>query len=108
LKLPAIARGSVTEVFRVSTRLGLSCFGGPIAHLGYFRDEYVVKRRWLDEERYADLIALSQFLPGAASSKVGSPSAYCGPDYAAVSWPGSDSHCRRPSPSPPLPSPYVA
>lgn len=66
-----VERGSVLEVFRVATRLGLTCFGGPIAHLGYFRDEYVVKRRWLDEERYADLIALSQFLPGAASSKVG-------------------------------------
>src|SRR5689334_1051621 len=64
-------KGTVFEVFRVATRLGFTCFGGPIAHLGYFRDEYVLKRRWLDEERYADLIALSQFLPGAASSKVG-------------------------------------
>jgi chromate transporter len=66
-----VERGSVLEVLRVSTRLGLTCFGGPIAHLGYFRDEYVVKRRWLDEKSYADLVALSQFLPGAASSKVG-------------------------------------
>jgi chromate transporter len=64
-------QGSVLEVFRVATRLGLTSFGGPIAHLGYFRDEYVVKRRWLDEKSYADLVALSQFLPGAASSKLG-------------------------------------
>jgi chromate transporter len=59
------------EVFRVALRLGLTSFGGPIAHLGYFRDEYVVRRRWLDEKTYADLVALSQFLPGPASSKVG-------------------------------------
>jgi chromate transporter len=59
------------EVLRVSTRLGFTSFGGPIAHLGYFRDEYVVRRRWLDERTYADLVALCQFLPGAASSKLG-------------------------------------
>ena len=64
-------RGSVLEVLRVATRLGFTCFGGPIAHLGYFRHEYVVKRRWLDEKSYADLVALCQFLPGAASSKLG-------------------------------------
>ena len=46
-------------------------FGGPIAHLGYFRDEYVVRRRWLDDGRFADLVALAQFLPGPASSQVG-------------------------------------
>jgi len=65
------ARGSVLEVLGVATRLGFTCFGGPIAHLGYFRQEYVVKRRWLDDKTYADLVALCQFLPGAASSKVG-------------------------------------
>ncbi len=54
-----------------SLRLGLTSFGGPIAHLGYFRDEYVVRRRWLDEKTYADLVALCQFLPGPASSQVG-------------------------------------
>jgi chromate transporter len=64
-------KGSVLEVLAVATRLGFTSFGGPIAHLGYFRDEYVVKRRWLDERSYADLVALCQFLPGAASSKVG-------------------------------------
>lgn len=55
----------------VATRLGLTSFGGPIAHLGYFRNEYVVRRKWLDDQNYADLVALAQFLPGAASSKVG-------------------------------------
>ena len=59
------------EVFTVALRLGLTSFGGPIAHLGYFRDEYVVRRRWLDEKSYADLVALCQFLPGPASSQVG-------------------------------------
>ncbi|HVY41644.1 MAG TPA: chromate efflux transporter [Hyphomicrobiaceae bacterium] len=62
---------SALEVFAVSLRLGLTSFGGPIAHLGYFRTEFVERRRWLDERTYADLIALSQFLPGPASSKVG-------------------------------------
>jgi chromate transporter len=51
--------------------LGLTSFGGPIAHLGYFRDEYVVRRKWIDEQSYADLVALCQFLPGPASSQVG-------------------------------------
>ena len=54
-----------------SLRLGLTSFGGPIAHLGYFRDEFVVRRKWLDEQTYADLVALCQFLPGPASSQVG-------------------------------------
>ena len=55
----------------VALRLGLTSFGGPIAHLGYFRVEYVVQRRWLDETSYADVVALCQFLPGPASSQVG-------------------------------------
>src|SRR5437773_12159110 len=63
-------RGSALEVLGVSTRLGLTSFGGPIAHLGYFREEYVVRRRWLAEAHYADLVALCQFLPGPASSQV--------------------------------------
>lgn len=62
---------AVVEVLGASIRLGLTSFGGPIAHLGYFREEYVVKRRWLDEAHYADLVALCQFLPGPASSQVG-------------------------------------
>jgi chromate transporter len=60
-----------SEVFGVALKLGLTSFGGPVAHLGYFRDEYVVRRRWLDEATYADLVALCQFLPGPASSQVG-------------------------------------
>jgi chromate transporter len=63
-------RGSFLEVLRVSTRLGLTSFGGPIAHLGYFHEEYVKHRKWIDEQSYADLVALCQFLPGPASSQV--------------------------------------
>jgi chromate transporter len=61
----------VVEVLRVATRLGLTSFGGPVAHLGYFREEYVVRRQWVDEATYADLVVLCQFLPGPASSQVG-------------------------------------
>ena len=63
--------GSPGEVFRAFLKLGLTSFGGPIAHLGYFRDELVVRRKWLDESAYGDLVALCQFLPGPASSQVG-------------------------------------
>ncbi|SON56544.1 putative chromate transport protein [Hartmannibacter diazotrophicus] len=63
--------GSALEVFRVFLKLGLTSFGGPIAHLGYFRDELVIRRKWMDEAGYADLIALCQFMPGPASSQVG-------------------------------------
>jgi len=63
--------GSPIEVLWAFTKLGLSSFGGPIAHIGYFRHEFVVRRRWLDEHAYADLVALCQFLPGPASSQVG-------------------------------------
>jgi chromate transporter len=63
--------GSAREVLLVFLRLGLTSFGGPIAHLGYFHDEFVGRRRWLDEKTYADLVALCQFLPGPASSQVG-------------------------------------
>lgn len=59
------------EILIVSTRLGLTSFGGPVAHLGYFHEEYVRRRKWMDEKSYADLVALSQFLPGPASSQVG-------------------------------------
>ncbi|SRR5579871_1131241 len=65
------ATGSVLEVLLVFLRLGLSSFGGPIAHLGYFRDEFVARRKWLDEQAFADLVALCQFLPGPASSQTG-------------------------------------
>lgn len=66
-----IKRGTATEVFTIFLKLGLTSFGGPIAHLGYFRDELVTRRRWLDDRAYADLVALCQFLPGPASSQVG-------------------------------------
>lgn len=65
------AQGTPAEVLAVFLRLGLTSFGGPIAHLGYFRDELVTRRRWLDDAAYADLVALCQFLPGPASSQVG-------------------------------------
>ena len=63
--------GSHVEVLLAFLKLGLTCFGGPIAHLGYFREEFVVRRRWLDEHAYADVVGLCQFLPGPASSQVG-------------------------------------
>lgn len=59
------------EILKASTKLGLTSFGGPAAHIGYFRDEYVHRRKWLDDKAYADLVALCQFLPGPASSQVG-------------------------------------
>ncbi|HMM84250.1 chromate efflux transporter [Azohydromonas sp.] len=64
-------RGPVLEVLLVFLRLGLTSFGGPVAHLGYFRTEFVERRRWLDDKSYGDLVALCQFLPGPASSQVG-------------------------------------
>lgn len=63
--------GSVAEVFWVFLRLGLTSFGGPVAHLAYFREAFVERRRWLTDEAYADLVALCQFLPGPGSSQVG-------------------------------------
>jgi chromate transporter len=63
--------GSASEVLLAFFKMGMSCFGGPIAHVGYFRNEFVVRRGWLDEPAYADLVALCQFLPGPASSQVG-------------------------------------
>jgi chromate transporter len=65
------AQGGAGEVFAVFLRLGFTSFGGPIAHLGYFREELVHRRRWLSDHAYADLVALCQFLPGPASSQVG-------------------------------------
>jgi chromate transporter len=63
--------GSVIEVFLAFLKLGLTSFGGPVAHLGFFRTEFVERRRWLDDSSYVDLVALCQFLPGPASSQVG-------------------------------------
>jgi chromate transporter len=64
-------RGSAVEVLLAFLRLGLTSFGGPVAHLGYFRSEFVERRHWLDERAFADLVALTQFLPGPASSQTG-------------------------------------
>ena len=68
---PSKERGSFLEVLGIFLRLGVTSFGGPIAHLGYFRSEFVERRKWLDEAAYTDIIALCQFLPGPASSQVG-------------------------------------
>jgi chromate transporter len=62
---------SPLEVLRVFLKLGLTSFGGPVAHIGYFREEFVVRRGWLDDATFSDLVALCQFLPGPASSQVG-------------------------------------
>ena len=61
----------VAEILLVATRLGMISFGGPVAHIGYFRDEYVNRRGWLDEETYLDIVSLCQVLPGPTSSQVG-------------------------------------
>lgn len=68
---PRSREGTPGEVFRAFLKLGVTSFGGPVAHLGYFRDELVTRRSWVGDREYADLVALSQFLPGPASSQVG-------------------------------------
>jgi len=70
-KSTAAERGSALEVLRIFLRLGLTSFGGPVAHLGYFRAEFVERRKWLDDHTYSDIVALWQFLPGPTSSQVG-------------------------------------
>ena len=62
---------SIAQIFLIFLKLGLTSFGGPVAHLGFFREEFVQRRRWLNDASYADLVALCQFLPGPASSQVG-------------------------------------
>lgn len=81
-------KGSVWEVFTAFLALGLTSFGGPVAHLGYFRTEFVERRQWLDEKSYADLVALCQFMPGPASSQVGFALGLmrAGPMGAAAAW----------------------
>ena len=82
------ARGRIGEVFWVFLALGLTSFGGPVAHLGYFRTAFVERRQWLTESAYADLVALCQFLPGPASSQVGFALGLlrAGPWGAAMAW----------------------
>lgn len=81
-------QGSVGEVFAAFLKLGLTAFGGPVAHIGYFRTEFVDRRRWLDDAAFADLVALCQFLPGPASSQVGLGlgARRAGPLGAAAAW----------------------
>lgn len=81
---------NLIEVFWIFLKLGLTSFGGPIAHLGYFHDEFVVRRKWLNEHAYADLVALCQFLPGPASSQVGMALAFSRAGYpgAIAAWIG--------------------
>jgi chromate transporter len=81
---PAVPGRAWSEVFPVFLYLGLTSFGGPIAHLGYFRREFVDNRRWLDEASYADIVALCQFLPGPASSQVGMALGFMRAGYAGA------------------------
>ena len=83
-------RGNAGEVFLAFLKLGLTSFGGPIAHLGYFRDELVLRRKWLGDKAYGDLVALCQFLPGPASSQVGFALGLwrAGPLGALAAWAG--------------------
>lgn len=80
----------IWEVLFVATRLGLTSFGGPIAHIGYFREEYVARRQWLSDARFAELVALCQFLPGPASSQLGIAIGYGRAGYlgALLAWLG--------------------
>jgi chromate transporter len=81
---------AVLEVFLVFLRLGLTSFGGPIAHLGYFQREFVERRRWITDADYADIVALCQVLPGPTSSQVGVAIGLqrAGPAGAAAAWLG--------------------
>ncbi|MGM0521994.1 MAG: chromate efflux transporter [Pseudomonadota bacterium] len=85
---PHSTTSRVGEVFKAFLILGLTSFGGPVAHLGYFRSEFVARRQWLSETAYADLVALCQFLPGPASSQVGFALGLmrAGPWGAAMAW----------------------
>ncbi|MCY9658824.1 chromate transporter [Paenibacillus chondroitinus] len=70
-QMPMSKPRALLEILAVSAKLGVTSFGGPIAHLGYFHNEYIRRRKWLNEQDYADIVALCQFLPGPASSQVG-------------------------------------
>lgn len=68
---PTAPRDGVVAILLIFLRLGLTSFGGPVAHLGYLREEFVARRRWMTEQSYADLVTLAQFMPGPASSQTG-------------------------------------
>lgn len=82
-------------MFRVFLRLGLTSFGGPVAHLGYYRADLVERRRWLTDAAYADVVALCQFLPGPTSSQVGMVLGLQRAGTGGCSPPGWRSRCRR-------------
>jgi hypothetical protein len=88
-------RDSWFSVFAVFLRLGLTSFGGPVAHLGYFRDAFVARRKWLDEAAYTDIIALSNSCRDRRAARSASPSAFCAPACPALSPPGSVSAAHR-------------
>lgn len=87
---PTAPEGGVGEVAREFSRLGVTSFGGPVAHLGYFRTAFVESLRWMSDRAYADLVALCQFLPGPASSQVGMAVGLSRAGYRgmAVAWAG--------------------
>jgi hypothetical protein len=91
----ASARRPLLEVLLVFLRLGLTSFGGPVAHLGYFQGEFVERRKWLDEAAYVDIVALCQFLPGPASSQVGITLGTLRAGLPGLSPPGLGSPCLR-------------
>jgi chromate transporter len=92
MKHEVVSDRTSVGVFLIFIRLGLTSFGGPIAHLGYFRDEFVIRRKWISEQGYSDLVALCQFLPGPASSQVGIALGLYRAGYPGALAPGLDSH----------------
>lgn len=86
---------AIRETWWTALQLGLTSFGGPIAHLGYFHTTYVRRKQWLDEKSYADLVALAQFLPGPASSQVGIGVGVMRAGIWGESLPGLDSRSHR-------------
>ncbi len=98
--------GGAWEVLVVFLRLGCTSFGGPVAHIGYFRTEFVERRRWLPEAGFADLVALCQFMPGPASSQLGMTGGLlrAGPAGMLAAWAGfTMQSVALGSPSPPVP-----
>ena len=86
----------LSEIFLVALQLGLTSFGGPVAHLGYFHAMCVRNKQWLDEELFSDLVALCQFFTGSCQQSAGYRDRYIsGRDWQEVFWPGSASPCRR-------------
>ena len=104
LRAGAAGRVPALAVFQVFLKLGLTSFGGPVAHLGYFRNELVARRRWVDDAAYADMSRSASSCPARPAVRSGSPSVCSAPAYAGRSRPGSPSRFHRPSCSPPSPT----